>query len=667
MEVRSRLQPVKKQIKAFYKDSVKGRRWEHIQQKIPRIEVWILLGGLVCTFWAKLSVVSSETSPVQAWEVMLGVLPDVLFVFAVAVLISFLYVIKPSAFSARFALLISVFVSGWSVLNAGWLMRSGAQLQPGVVKVMLRDYKELWPFVQPFVARSFWRSVGLIFVGAVFVGFLSSFLIRPLRVVGSRIYHVRWMVAKSLILAVLFLFQSISKANSESHFSWGVLSFSSHGHALASLVYRGAENPNSSVQTRNIARVGDRRVTIPSKSLDELPNIILVLLESISYEATSLCDPALDTMPNLSRLSAEGAEFVLTRVPVAHTTQAFWATLTSSTPVIQGGHVESVPVDKPYEGLPSILGRAGYRSGFFEMSKGSFECAPGFFNNLAFDWAWFRENLEDSSSHIGLVSGDDCRMLEPAFEWVLAGSEPFFLMMITSVAHEPYDVPAWYGEPKDNLYDKYLQSVRFTDYFIGELCARLREHGLQNNTLLCILGDHGSWFQSELNRARWIPYEAIIRIPWVIHWPGHVRAGQKIDWPCSQLDVTPTILKLIGFDIEGAGFEGKDAFIQSDSNRRLYFSTWFADSPLGFVEGNRKVVYWPYPDKVFEYDLILDPDEGSPTMPSDDEADTIRRELMDWKRRSQIEIDPKRYTEQLLFYHWQTFSTGSFAGAYYVP
>jgi len=667
LKIQPWLRLAKKQIKPVERGCVKGRRWECAKLLIPRPEALILATGLACTFWGKLTIVASGKLPVQPGQLALVVLPDVLFVGAVAVLISFLYAMKPSAFSARCALSVSVVVSGWSVLNTGWLMKSGAQLQPGVVKVMLRDFKELWPFVQPFVARSLWQSVGLIVVGVVVCGIVSYCLIRPRKVVGGRVHHVRWMTARALVVVALFLVQSVSKADSEPSFATGVLSFSSHEHALACFLRGGSGNPHPTVLTRNIARVGERHVVGPTRTSDELPNIILVLLESISYEATSLCDPALDTMPNLALLAHEGAEFTLTRVPVAHTTQAFWATLTSSTPVIQGGHVEAVPMDQPYEGLPSILAKAGYRSAFFEMSKGSFECAPGFFNNLAFDWAWFRENLEDPSAHIGLVSGDDCRMLDPAFEWAMSGSEPFLLMMITSVAHEPYDVPSWFGETKDDIYDKYLQSVRFTDYFLGQLCKMLQERGLEKNTILCVLGDHGSWFRFQLNRARWIPYEEIIRVPWVIHWPGHVQAGQKIDWPCSQLDVAPTILKLIGFDITDAGFEGKDAFTPSAPNRRLYFSSWFASSPLGFVEENRKVVYWPYLDKVFEYNLAVDPDEENPTRLSGGEADKIRHEIMNWKQKSQIEIDPKRYTEQLLFSHWQTFSTGSFAGAYYVP
>ena len=47
------------------------------------------------------------------------------------------------------------------------------------------------------------------------------------------------------------------------------------------------------------------------------------------------------------------------------------------------------------ESLATILGRHGYRSGFFEMSRGPWEGAPGLFANLGFDLGWFRENLQD--------------------------------------------------------------------------------------------------------------------------------------------------------------------------------------------------------------------------------------------------------------------------------
>ena len=107
--------------------------------------------------------------------------------------------------------------------------------------------------------------------------------------------------------------------------------------------------------------------------------------------------------------------------------------------------------------------------------------------------------------------------------------------------------------------------------------------------------------------------------------------------------------------------------MESDENRRLYFSSWYPESPIGFVEGRRKVVYWPYPDKVFEYDLAMDPGEEDPRRIDPPASEAVKADILDWQGTSQIVIDPRRYTDDLLYEHWRTFSAGRKAWAYYVP
>ena len=141
--------------------------------------------------------------------------------------------------------------------------------------------------------------------------------------------------------------------------------------------------------------------------------------------------------------------------------------------------------------------------------------------------------------------------------------------------------------------------------------------------------------------------------------------GQKIEWPCSQLDVTPTILSLIGFDVTEAGFVGVNAFVPPEISRRLYFYSWFPNSPVGFLEANKKLVYWPYLDDLFEYDLACDPHEQNPTIISGSRKELLKKDILTWQRESDIYIDPKAYTEELLFSHWQTFSSGSSAWSFY--
>ncbi len=643
-----------------------GKICRSIKQWIPRIETTILLFGLFCTTMGKIFVVYHQKPSGLFLELVIVTFPDILFFTGVFLVIRLLYVLKPSFFMAQCTMAIAAVVLIWSVLNIAWLIESGVQLQPGILTILIGNFKELWVPVQARLTSNPGQTVLLLLVmcgGAIL--FLWRF-IWPAKVFSARVYHLRLSVIIAVILGISCFIRPDIKPNTNSSFSSEILSFSSHWYALTSMVSKFRSEQNAPVQTSNIKKIGQRRVIAP-RSSEELPNVVLVMLESIPYCETPLSNPEIKTMPELVRLANEGVEFTKTRIQVPYTTKAFWTVLTSTNPIIETDQVEAVLVDQPYEGLPSLLAKVGYRSAFFEMSKGSFEGAPGFFKNLGFDWAWFRENLEDSSAYLGYMNGDDCRMIKPAFKWATKERKPFFLAMITSVSHDPYDVPAWFEKPKQQTYERYLQSLRYTDYFLGQVCQELRDNNLENNTILCILGDHGTSFRVKKHKGRWIPYEEVIRVPWIVRWPGHIQAGQKIDWPCSQLDVTPTILKLIGFDITDAEFEGKDAFMPSEANRRLYFSSLYPESPIGFVEDHRKVIYWPYLNKIFEYDLKSDPKEENPRTIDLGEAGHIKNDIKAWKNSTQIVVDAKLHTKHLLFSHWQVFSVGKNVWAYYVP
>jgi glucan phosphoethanolaminetransferase (alkaline phosphatase superfamily) len=634
--------------------------------RIPRTETLVLAAAFVLTFGGKLVILIRQRPQFVLSGFIHAVLPDVLFFLLLALFIRAFFVVRPCRLAARVGLCAAGGAFLWSLCDVCWLVHSGVQLQPGIVFIFLRDVRELAPVVGSYLwgSPALFLPLFVLLAAAVWI-FVRRF-INPPSINSMRREHMRLASAKLLVLVILMALGLVFESSVRPGFAGEVLGFSSHWHAIVYSAVGWRREGNGQVKTRNVPRAGEREVIEPADRQD-LPHVVLVMLESVSYSMTSLHDPNLQTTPYLAELARGGVEFAQTHVPVSHTTKAYWATLTGSSPVIEADYVEAVPVAAPYEGLLSILKRVGYKGAFFEMSKGSFECGPGLFKNLAFDWAWFRENLGDEGAHLGYLSGDDCRMIEPAADWLEAQGGPALLAMITSVSHDPYDVPMWFDGPEEEPEDKYLQSLRYTDYFLKQLCHALKERGLDKNTVLCIVGDHGTSFRSNTGFARWNPYEEVIRVPWVIRWPGRLAGGVRNDWPCSQLDVTPTLLSVLGFGIERAGFEGRNALVPSDTNRRLYFSSWYSDSPIGFREGRRKVVYWPYLDKVFEYDLIEDPGEDGPLRVPPPYCDALKEEILAWQGTSQIAIDSRRYTDDMLYSHWRTISSGRKAWAYYVP
>ncbi len=638
------------------------------RRRLPRPETILLLLALAWTAGAKFLVVYRHRPPSLAVIYGSVVIADLAFFAVLALGIALLYAYHPRRWAARGVLLLATATLCWAVVNAAWLIATGVQLQPGILWVLLQDPQEFWPIVQTHLARKLTYAVPLGLTLALCAGWLVYRFVRPVALAADRRRHVHRAIASGIVLAATLGGGALIGPGAQLSSVAEVMNFSSHWYALAATVTGGSRFADIEAQSRELPRAGQRQVTPPQLGDGQWPNVLVLFLESTRYSSTSLANAELQaTTPNLARVASEGVEFSSTRVPVAQTSKAFWAALTGTTPDLDSDYIEAVLADEPYEGLPSILGRCGYRSAFFEVSKGTFECAPGLFSNLAFDWAWFRENLEDPSAHVGYLSGDDFRMIEPAFEWVEADAAPFLLVMITSVAHDPYEVPAWYGQPAASRQGRYMQTIAYTDAFLGRLCEELAARRLEENTILCVMGDHGVSFRTQDRFGRWVPYEEVIRVPWVVRWPGHLEPGRRIDWPCAQLDLTPTLLSLIGFDISQAGFEGRDALRPVEANRRLYFSSWYTDSPVGYLEGDRKWIYWPYNDLLQEYNLAIDPNERLPQQVAGERKARIIDELLQWQQSSLVNIHPRRFRERLLFDHWRAFSSGRSAWAYYVP
>ena len=107
----------------------------------------------------------------------------------------------------------------------------------------------------------------------------------------------------------------------------------------------------------------------------------------------------------------------------------------------------------------------------------------------------------------------------------------------------------------------------------------------------------------------------------------------------------------MGFDLTATDLEGRDALGTPMPDRRLYFSTWARKSPLGYVQGARKVIYWPYTDTLLEYDLSADPLEQHPHKIEGAERQQLAQELIEWRDGSVMSVPVKRFREQLLFDH----------------
>ncbi len=100
----------------------------------------------------------------------------------------------------------------------------------------------------------------------------------------------------------------------------------------------------------------------------------------------------------------------------------------------------------------------------------------------------------------------------------------------------------------------YAAMVESMDTAVGRVLAKLKELGLEENTIVCFTSDNGGLSTSEGSPTSNLPlrggkgwvYEGGIRVPYLVKWPGVTRPGSVCDVPVNSLDFYPTLLEAAG-------------------------------------------------------------------------------------------------------------------------
>jgi arylsulfatase A-like enzyme len=163
---------------------------------------------------------------------------------------------------------------------------------------------------------------------------------------------------------------------------------------------------------------------------------------------------------------------------------------------------------------------------------------------------------------------------------------------------------------EDSDYNRYLNLVHHMDFFLRDLVAQYKEHGLYENTVFVFLGDHGEGFGEHLQRFHdTCAYEEGLRVPFLIHHGDRFAGGKRYVPLASQLDVVPTVLDLLDFDVRPGALEGRSLLQRPDPERRLFSACFYTRTCLAGFQGRTKYIHWfdDMEDQLF--DLDADPSE----------------------------------------------------------
>jgi arylsulfatase A-like enzyme len=105
-------------------------------------------------------------------------------------------------------------------------------------------------------------------------------------------------------------------------------------------------------------------------------------------------------------------------------------------------------------------------------------------------------------------------------------------------------------EERKKIVATYYGMISCMDKYIGKILDKLDELGLAENTIVIFTTDHGHFFgQHGLQYKGGFHYEDLIKLPFIVRYPGQVPAGHTSDAIQSLVDLAPTFLSLTGIPV----------------------------------------------------------------------------------------------------------------------
>ena len=278
-----------------------------------------------------------------------------------------------------------------------------------------------------------------------------------------------------------------------------------------------------------------------------LTNIVVFIsddhgqLDSQAYGSTEV------RTPNMAKLAEDGLRFTHAFVASPSCCPSRTALLTGLWPARNGAEPNHMAKRPDVASLPPVLHSLGY-----EIAAIGKVAHNAHAKDHGFDYV---EGPNQGVSESDAVN---------KFLSVRDAARPLCLFVGTRHPHTPwsnersYD-PATVAIPPNHVDTaimreeraSYLTDITKSDTLLGEVRAMVNEK-VRGDTLFVYTADHGSAWPF----GKWNLYDAGIRIPLIVAWPGHIKPATTTDalvcWP----DLLPTFIELAGGKIPD-GIDGK--------------------------------------------------------------------------------------------------------------
>lgn len=305
----------------------------------------------------------------------------------------------------------------------------------------------------------------------------------------------------------------------------------------------------------------------------DLPNIIIYLADDQSQADCSVYGAKVLRTPTAEKLAAEGMTFNNAFVASPACAPSRGALLTGLMPARNGAECNHTYPTPGTLLLTENLQKSGYKIlAFGKVAHGMMGKQMG--EDGRFDYQ----------------SGEKVNLHKNVTEYLAENDPegPVCLMVGDRRPHVPWttdniydldelNIPSFFIDTKSTRqhWAQYYSDITGLDHEMGRI-YNLAQEKFGDNFIFIYTADHGAQWPFH----KWNLYDAGIRVPMMVVWPGHIKPKSKTNAMVSWIDILPTLLDItdseIPADIDGLSF--KNVLKGSESSHRdLIFTTTTGD------------------------------------------------------------------------------------------
>lgn len=326
-----------------------------------------------------------------------------------------------------------------------------------------------------------------------------------------------------------------------------------------------------------LSAAGGVAVSAQSRPASRRANIVIILADDQGWGDLSVHGNTNLSTPNIDSIARDGALFDRFYVcPVCAPTRAeFMTGRYHARGGVRGVSTGEERLNLGERTIAEVFRDAGYATGIFgKWHNGSqppyhpnFRGFQEFYGFTSGHWGqYFTPELDHNGKMIhgnGYIIDD---LTDRAIQFIGQNrAKPFFCYLPFNSPHSPMQVPdKFYNKFKDaplplRATDPKLEEIEHTraalamceniDWNVGRVLAKLSEWKLAEDTVVIYFSDNGpnGWrWNGGMKGRKGTVDEGGVRAPFLIRWPGRVKAGHKVTQIAGAIDILPTLTDLAG-------------------------------------------------------------------------------------------------------------------------